>query len=327
MLTVLFSNPTQTPLNGIIGINQLLAETALNAEQRELIELTRNSANVLLSLINDVLDLTRVEAGKLVLEYTDFDVREIVEEALESVAVAAIGKGLEVVSYIQPDVPTLVRGDRGRLKQVVLNFLSNAQKFTLDGEIVVQLHILPGPSDQQTKNFHFLVTDTGIGIDREGQAQVFNRFTQVDDSTTRKFGGTGLGLAISKQLIELMNGSIGVQSKKGKGSTFWCLVPLQTVSPPSQQTLKISESTKVLLLFKNESKCRSYGNVLLAWGFTNQVVATDLEEARQLFLEHTFDFVLTGAEPQLQFENLIELKRSSISSGHWIVLVQRGDSI
>jgi two-component system sensor histidine kinase/response regulator len=313
------SHEIRTPMNGVMGMSELLQASALTPRQRHLAETISHSAEALLQIINDILDFSKVEAGRLELENVEFGLREAVEETLDIFAGRAHAKGLELACGIELDVPGTVRGDPMRLRQVLINFVGNAIKFTDAGEVIVRVSALG-----KEGSLRFDVIDTGIGIAEEAQAHIFNAFSQADSFTSRKYGGTGLGLAICGQLAGLMGGEIGVHSKVNRGSTFWFEVRLEAVAGatpalphPAGPNLA---GLRALIVDDNASNREILQQHLQSWGVEVVAAETGAAALAALSGEHGGRFDLGLVDDQMPGMDGIQLAKLIRREPRWSAL-------
>lgn len=286
------SHEIRTPMNGIIGLSRLLSETSLSDEQREYATTIQFSAESLMHILGEILDLSTVESGRMVLEEIEFDIRKIIEEAGATMSHVALAKGIELETYVDPAIPATVIGDPTRIRQIVVNLIGNATKFTREGEIDVTLsHIESNPDGEVIQ---IAVRDTGIGIHPDKVEKVFEGFTQADESTTRQFGGTGLGLTICRQFAEFMGGSIWIESEMGRGTTVIAEIPFRKAAAAAVRDHTIE--AKALVISPRHRMREHVARVLRTWGLTTEVCA-ETSEAREAAETGDFDLIVVDRDP------------------------------
>ncbi len=293
------SHEIRTPMNGVIGTLQLLEGTTLDASQREYVHVAHKSADALLAILNDILDLSKIEAGKLSLEDIPFDLRELVQELVVLHSLKAEQKGIELNSEINEQVPDVIVGDPTRVRQILVNLITNALKFTSEGEVSITMNIKEKTEDKVLLRIE--VSDTGVGIPLDKQQKLFSAFTQADGSTTRKYGGTGLGLAIVRQLVEMMNGELGIDSDAGKGARFWFEIPMgisqePLMTPVSKPQTENKQLEGCVLLVEDNPVNEMVARKMLEKLGLDSITATNGQQALDLLESEQVDVVLMDCQ-------------------------------
>ena len=283
------SHELRTPMNGVLGMTSLLLQTKLTQEQRELSETAKTSGEALLVLLNDILDYSKIEAGRIDIECRPFDLQKTVAEAVELISAGALAKRLEIAMRWEPGTPRMVEGDSARIRQILLNLTGNAVKFTASGYVLVEVR--PIYAGTERTQIRFEVHDTGIGVAREAQACMFQKFTQADSSITRRFGGTGLGLAICKELVSRMGGEIGFDSISGKGSSFWFTLPLNRVEGSDPEEAAPLPAGSILIAARQLITASIISDGLQEYPI-RRVIATSAEETAEALAREAFDIAV-----------------------------------